>query len=104
MLKELSEKKNELKELKSYSYLKLEPGEKLMSVIFISTDQKIHHSFVCKNTDKFAKIEQLLYNEYPEYSDQENYFLVNANKINRFKSLDENNIKNSDIITLNIID
>ena len=33
----------------------------------------------------------------------ENYFVVNGNKINRFKNLIENNIKNSDIITLNTI-
>ena len=75
-----------------------------MSIIFLSVDQKIHHSFVYKNTDIFAEIEQKLYVEYPEYKEEENYFITNGYKVNRFKSLDENNIKSSDKITLNIID
>ena len=104
LLKDLSEKNQEIKQLRNNNYIKLKPGEKLMSIIFLSVDQKIHHSFVCKNTDIFAEIEQKLYVEYPEYKEQENYFIANGFKVSRFKSLDENNIKNSDKITLNIID
>ena len=104
LLKELSEKNNEIKQLRNNNYIKLKPGEKLMSIIFLSVDQKIHHSFVCKNTDIFAEIEQKLYVEYPEYKEGENFFIVNGNKVSRFKSLDENNIKNSDKITLNILE
>ena len=104
LVKELTEKKNEIKELKSGIMYRLNPGEKLMSVIFISVDQKIHHSIICKNSDKFAQIEQKLYDEYPEYLNTENYFMTNGLKINRFKTLDENNIKNSSIITLNQIE
>lgn len=75
-----------------------------MSVIFISPNQKIHYSIICKNTDQFTKIETLLYKEYPDYGDLENYFVVNGNKINKYKTLKDNNIKNSDIITLHIFD
>jgi len=73
-----------------------------MSVIFISPNQKIHHSIICKKTDQFTKIETQLYKEYPDYRDLENYFVVNGQKINKYKTLKDNNIKNSDIITLNI--
>ena len=78
----------------------LSEGEKLISVIFVSSHQKLHYSVICKNTDKFSKIENMLYDEYPEYSGSENHFLVNGNKVNKFKSLEYNKIKNNDIIML----
>jgi len=90
--------------MKSRFPFDLSEGEKLISIIIVSTDQKIHHSFICKNTDKFTKIEYLLYEIYPEYMESENYFIANGNKINKYKSLEENDIKNSDIITLNKFD
>ena len=71
--------------------------KELMSVIFISTDSSILHSIICKNTDQFTKIEKQLYKEYPKYRYLENYFVANGNKVNKYISLKENNIKNSDI-------
>jgi len=44
------------------------------------------------------------YNEYPEYKEKEIYFLVNGNKINRSKNMEENNIKNGSSIVLKIRD
>ena len=44
--------------------VQLSEGEKLISVIFVSSDQKVHYSVICKNTDKFSKIENMLYDEY----------------------------------------
>ena len=100
LLKEISQKDTEIKELYSNIPFKLAPGEKLMTVIFISEDQKVHYSFICKNTEKFKDLESRLYEVYPEYSENDNYFLANGRKITRFKDLDYNQIKNSDIITL----
>ena len=80
--------------------VQLSEGEKLLSVIFISSDQKVHYSVICKNTDKFNKIENMLYDEYPEYSESENHFLVNGKKVNKYKTLEYNKIKNNDIIML----
>ena len=91
---------NELKKLNSRYPLELLEGEKLISVIFTSTDKKIHYSIICKNTDTFSKIEKLLYDEFPGYKNSENIFTVNGNKINRYETLEENKIYNSDIITL----
>ena len=105
LLEKLELKEKEIKEIKSRYPLELFKGEKLMSVIFQSHDQKFTHSFICKNTEQFSKLESLLYKEYPEYSENEgeNYFLVNGRKIYRYKSLEENGIHNSDIIILNKI-
>ena len=104
LIEKLEAKEKEIKEIKSRFPFELSKNEKLISIIMVSTDQKIHHSFICKNTDKFTKVEYLLYEIYPEYMETDNYFILNGNKINKYKSLEENKIKNSDIITLNKFD
>lgn len=104
LMKQLRVKEEEIKELKSTMQFNLKPGEKLISIIFISVDQKIHHSLICKNTDIFTSVENLLYNEFPEYKETENYFILDGVKVNKYKSLEENKIKNSSIITLYIFE
>ena len=89
---------DELKEKLARYPFELSKGEKLISVIFYSMDQKIQYSVSCKNTEIFIKLEEKLYREYPQYSDLDNFFMVNGKAIRKFKSLEENNIKNSDII------
>jgi hypothetical protein len=98
LYKDLKAKEREIKNIKSKFPFELSENEELMSVIFFSPNQKIHYSIICKNTDQFTKIETQLYKEYPDYGNSENYFIVNGNKINKYKSLKENNIKNSDIL------
>jgi len=75
-------------------------GEKLLSVVFMSVDQKVNYTCICKNTDKFNIIENILYEKYPEYLESDNNFYINGNKINKYKSLEFNKIKNNDIIIL----
>ena len=72
----------------------------MISVIFISSDQKIHYPIICKNTDLFSKIERLLYDEYKNYEETENIFIVEGIKVNKSKTLENNNIKNGSVITL----
>ena len=79
----------------------ISPGEKILSIHFKSTDQKIDLSVPCKNTDIFVRLEEKLYEEYPEYKEYNNFFTCNGLVINRWKSLEENKIKNSDKIMLN---
>ena len=100
-MEEIMEKDKELKEIKLRRPIELLPGEKLMTLIFISYDQNIHYSVICKNTDKFNIVEQKLYERYKEYTEGENYFLFNGKKISRFKSVEENGLQNSSIIVLN---
>ena len=96
--------KKEIKELESENPYKLKKNEKLITIIFAPSNQKFHYSLICKNTQKFAFVEQELYDIFPDYKDTENYFLVNGIKINRNKTIEENNIKFSDIIIINKID
>ena len=72
-----------------------------MPVIFQSIDSKMHYTIICKNTDRFNMIKNILYDKYPENIENENYFTINRIKINKNKTLEQNNIKYSDIIILN---
>ena len=95
---------NELRKKNEKHQFDLKEEENLIPVIFQSTDSKLHYAFICKKTDKFHKIEDKLYEKYPEYLENENYFTVNGNKINKYKTMEDNKIKYSDIIILNTYD
>jgi len=94
------ELENEIKLFRAY--YKFSSNEKLISIKFISINQDIDFTIVTKNTDEFSKIEKILYDKYPQYKDSENYFLVNRSIINRNRTLEENKIRNNDILTLEI--
>ena len=100
IIKELYNEIDKIKEKLSRYPFELSNGEKLISVIFTSSDQNMFYSIICKNTQKFIELEQKLYNDYPEYSESNNYFMINGNIVNKDKSLDENKIRNNDIIIL----
>ena len=63
-----------------------------------------HYAVVCKNTDLFIRLEEKLYDEYPDFKNYETYFEVKTKRIKRFKTLDENKIKNGDVINIFIIE
>ena len=106
-LEAIMEKDKEIKELKlklSRYPFELMEGEKIMAIILTSVDQKIHYSIICKNKEKFNIIENKFYEAYPDYIETENFFTLNGKKINKYKTLEENNIKNNDIILLNVFE
>ena len=73
--------------------------KEVLAVNFISHDQRIsNYSIVCKKTDLFVELEEKLYNEYPEFKDYLTYCLAHGQPILRFKTLEENNIRNNDKI------
>ena len=92
------------KEIEKYKNYCLLPGEKLITIKFISIDQSINFETFAKKTDNIEKLENSLYEKYPKYKDTENYFLVNGKILNKHKTLDENKIKDNDILTLGIFD
>ena len=92
------------KEIEKYKNYCLLPGEKLITIKFISIDQSINFETFAKETDNIAKLEKSLYEKYPKYKDTENYFLVNGKKLNRNRTLEENQIKDNDILTLGVFD
>ena len=76
-------------------------NEKIVSVIFISEDESFYYSILCKNTDIFNIIEERLYKVYPELSGSDNNFVANGKIVNKYQTLEQNNIKNNNIIILN---
>ena len=103
-IKLINEKENKIRDLeekiKRFPFV-LEKNEKLMSIIFSSVNQKVNYSMVCKNTDTINKLEAKLYEEYPNLSERENYFLCKGIVLNKFQSFEKNHIKNGDVILLN---
>ncbi len=104
---QISEKVNELNNLKNKINInddgdlvnQINPGEKVITTLIISTDQKVMYPIACKNTTPFIKVEEKLYEEYPEFKETENYYIFNGTKIKRFKTIEENKItKGSKII------
>ena len=78
------------------------PDERIIVAHFKSIDQNVDHPIACKNTDIFVRIEEQLYDEFPEYKEYSNtFFTVNGTMIKRFKSMEDNKIKNGDKIILN---
>ena len=79
-------------------------GEEIVALFFTSSNGEIHRPISCSNTDTFVKIEEKIYNEYPQYKDYNTYLTVNGNVVKRFKTLDENKIKDGNTIIINIYD
>ena len=101
--KTILEKDNEIKQLKNelsrYPFRLLEK-EKIMTIILSTINETINYSVICKNTEKFKNIKEKFYNDYPEFIKTKNIFTLYGKEINVNKSLEQNNIKNNDIIIL----
>jgi predicted RNase H-like nuclease (RuvC/YqgF family) len=103
----LSNKNNEINNLISRmqnndqisEYIK---KDQMLIIQIKSINQMVDMSFACKKTDLFVRIEEKLYNEYPEYRDLNTYYTVGGRTVKRFRNMEENNIKNNDKILLNV--
>ena len=57
---------------------------------------------VCSKGDTLVKYEEEFYNEYPEYKEYNTYLTANGEQIKRFKTIEENGIKQGMDILVNI--
>ena len=96
----LKSKELEIYELKSKYPFDLFKDNKLISVIFSFSDENIHRAIVCKNTDIFENILNSFYSMYPEYNKGDKICTVKGRKVYNDKTLEENNIQDSDIIII----
>ncbi len=78
----------------------LKDGEKLMNVRIKSTSNEIDHLFTCKNTTVFYMLEEVIYELFPGNRQACNFFLGSGMKIDRLLNLDQNNIKDNEVILL----
>ena len=106
--KQINSKNHEINNLKENNdknkITSIKSGEDIIAICFTSVDQNIHRPIYCKKTDILVKIEEKIYHEYPEYKDYNTYLTINKNVINRFKTLEENGIKDGNTIIVNIYD
>ena len=98
LMETIEKKDKQIKELKEQ--LKQNKFAEMKTIQFISSDMKVNYSTPCKGTETFSEIEDKLYNQYPEYRNGNNTFLFNGKIIQRFKTINENGIKNGDIIIM----
>ena len=71
----------------------------IKSLCFI-IDGQISYSMTCRGNQLFSEIEAELYKHLPEYKKTNNSFTCNGNMIKRFQTIDENKIRNRDLILL----
>jgi len=100
LIKKLEEKEDEIKELKTILPFEYSKGENILTVTFLSANENIHYSMICKNTDDFHRLQNKFYEKYPEYQKYKNIFLIKGKKIKKSKNLKDNNIKDNDIIVV----
>ena len=84
----------------------INPGEKIMTINFVSQGNQdiTNYSLACKNTDLFVRLEEILYQDYPKFKDYETFFEVRTKRIKRFKTIQENDIRCGDVISVFRID
>ena len=101
----LNEKEQELYQLKNNlnTQLKTNTEKKWgFAISFRSNAQDINYPMVCNEKDIISRLEEELYNEFPQYKDYNTYLTCNGIILKRFKTIGENNIKKGDAILVNI--
>ena len=99
---QLNTKDNEINNLKN-KIQKEEPKFNLADIIIVyfrPNDASFYEGIKCLSTDTFADVEEKLYKKRNELRDTNNTFIFNAKPVLRFKTLEENHIKDGDIINL----
>ena len=82
------------------------PGEKIMTLKFNTsgTQYIVNYALACKKTNLFVRLEEILNNKFTDLKKHDIYFEVNTRRIKRFQTLEENGIKNNDVINIFLID
>ena len=94
----LKNKNKKLKEIISRFPFKLSENEYILSLILITKDKNVIFSVLCKNTDKFIKVEKKFYKEHPEYLEKKGNFKIRDKLIDKNETIEESKLKNNDIV------
>ena len=76
--------------------------EKIIAINFMSVSHDKIFPIFCLKNDTLVKYEEIFYNEYPEYKEYNTYLTSNGKQIKRFKTIEENGIKQGMAIIVNI--
>ena len=72
----------------------------IIVIQFISADLTVNRGIKCLPSDKFAEVEERLYQIYPDLRKTNNHFITNGNQILRFQTIEENKIKDGQVVQL----
>ena len=75
-------------------------SSKIRTITIQSADTQLNANLKCTGNQTFSEIEANLYKLYPQYKETNNIFLCKGSVVERFKTIDENGIKNGDVIML----
>ena len=75
--------------------------ETIIAVNFVNTSLNINYPMACKITDIFSKVEDKLYQEFPELKHKNYYFISNGKVIDRSLTFEQNKIKTGNTILIN---
>ena len=95
----LKKELEQLRKINSKFPLNLLENEYILVLLVITQDENIIFSLICKNTDKFKKVENKFYENYPQYRSNKGQFIFKNNLLDKKKTLEECRLKNNDIIT-----
>ena len=94
---------NDLKlKLSKYEYDVEVNMHDMIVINFNSEDGRMRYAMQCLKTETFAQVEEKLYKIYEEYKNTNNKFISNGRNILRFKTVEENNIRNEDTVQLQV--
>ena len=97
---QLGIKDNEINELKRKIKNEEPKFDDVMWIYFQPIDNSFKEGIKCLKTNTFAEIEEKLYKKYNVLRNTNNNFTANAKPVLRFKTIEENKIKDHDIIIL----
>jgi hypothetical protein len=81
-----------------------EDSKEIITFYIKSIDQLLNCKVSCKSSDIFNTIMNVIFEKEPSFIEKVGYFLCNGNKINEYKTIKQNEIKNDDIILMNNLD
>ena len=72
----------------------------IIVITFQASDSSVNYGIKFIKDETFAEVEEKLYKRYNDLRNTNNMFTANAKPVLRFKTINENNIKDGDIIQL----
>ena len=100
---QLNLKDKEINDLRNKSNVIDIPKYKIDDIIVITfqaSDSSVNYGIKCIKDETFAEVEEKLYKRYNDLRNTNNMFTANAKPVLRFKTINENNIRDGDIIQL----
>jgi predicted RNase H-like nuclease (RuvC/YqgF family) len=98
----LEQKIYELQNIKPYVMTPIKPGEKKINIAFntMQMQELNNYKLECKNVDIFMNLEEILHKRFPELKGYNKYYTVDTREIKKYLTLEQNNIKDNDIINI----